>query len=68
MLLQCVVHVELRVAKTMLGRLQHLACLAITGAIRTTLTAAMEIVIGIPSLYVHINNITVNSCYHMLVK
>ena len=42
--------VELGVAKTMLGKLQRLACLAITGAIRTTPTAAMEILIGLPSV------------------
>ena len=57
--------VELGVAKTMLGRLQRLACLAITGAIRTTPTAAMEILLGLPSLDVHIKNIAMNSCYRM---
>ena len=35
--------VELGVALYMLGRIQRLACLAVTGAIRTTPTAAMEI-------------------------
>jgi len=35
--------VELGVARDMLGRIQRLACLAITGAIRTTPTAVMEI-------------------------
>jgi len=35
--------VELGVARDMLGRIQCLACLVITGAIRTTPTAAMEV-------------------------
>jgi len=57
--------VELGVAKTMLGRLQRLACLAITGAIRTTPTAAMETLLGLPSLDIHIKSVAMNSCYRM---
>jgi len=57
--------VELRVAKTMLGRLQHLECLAITGAIRTTPMAATETLSGLPSLDIYITGEVMNSCYHM---
>jgi len=35
--------VELEIARVLLERLQHLACLAVTGALNTTSTAAMEI-------------------------
>jgi len=36
--------VELGVARAMLSRVQRLACLAITGAIRTSPTAALEVI------------------------
>ena len=39
--------VELEIARVLLERLQCLACLAITGAMNTTPTAAMEILIGL---------------------
>ena len=57
--------VGLGVTKTMLGRLQRLACLAITGATRTTPTAAMEVLLGLPSLDIHIKEIAMNTCYRM---
>ena len=49
----------------MLGRLQRLACLAITGATRTTPTAAIEVLLGMPSLDIHIKGIAMNTCYRM---
>jgi len=58
-------YVKLGVAKTMLGRLQRLAHLAITGAIRTTWTAAVELWLELPSLDVHIKNIAMNLCYRI---
>jgi len=57
--------VELGVAITMLDRLQRLACLAITGAIRTTPTAAMEMLFGLVPLDTHIRQVAMNSCYSM---
>jgi len=54
--------VELGVAKQLLGRLQRLACLAITGAIRTTPTAAMEYLLGLLPLDVHIKSISMGTC------
>jgi len=35
-----------------LNKLQRLACLAINGATRTTLTAPIEVLLGLPSLLV----------------
>jgi len=42
--------VELSTARTILERIQRPACLAIAGPIRTTPTAAMEILLGLPPL------------------
>jgi hypothetical protein len=36
--------------KNKLSKVQRLACLGITGAFRTTLTGALEVLIGIPPL------------------
>ena len=46
--------VEQRTAQNKLQRLQRLACLAITGAMHTCPTAAMEALIGLLPLYLHI--------------
>ena len=42
--------VELEIARVLLERLQRLACLAITGAMNTTPTAAMEILVDLVAL------------------
>ena len=52
--------VELGVAKIMLGRLQRLACLAITGTMCMTPTAAMETLLD-----TYIKSVAMNSCYRM---
>ena len=57
--------VELGVARDMLGRIQRLACLAITGAIRTTPTAAMEVLLGLQPLDIYMRSAAMCSCYRM---
>jgi len=47
--------VELGVA--MLSRVQRLACLAITGAIRTSPTAALEVITGLLPLDIYIKQV-----------
>jgi hypothetical protein len=42
------------VSKIRLSKLQRLACLAITGAMKTTPTAATEVLLGLPPLHVMI--------------
>jgi hypothetical protein len=42
----------MRVSMRELNRLQRLACLAIMGAMKTTPTAAMEVLLGLPPLHV----------------
>ena len=49
--------VELEIARVLLERLQRLACLAITGAMNTTPTAAMEILVGLVPLDIHIKQV-----------
>jgi hypothetical protein len=43
--------VRYNVSRTELSKIQRFACLAITGAMKTTLTAAMEIFLGLPPLH-----------------
>jgi len=57
--------VELGTARTMLECIQRLACLAIAGPIRTTPTAAMEILLGLPPLDLYIKNVATTSCYRL---
>ena len=57
--------VELAVARTLLSSLQRLACLAITGAIRTTPTAAMEMLTGLLPLDIHIKQVAMSTCYRL---
>jgi hypothetical protein len=44
--------VRYNVSRTGLSKLQRLACLAITGAMKMTPTAAMEVFLGLPPLHV----------------
>jgi ribonuclease HI len=46
--------VELRVARVMLTHVQRVACLSITGALRTTPTAALEALLDLTPLDLHI--------------
>jgi len=52
--------VELGVARTLLSSLQRLA---ITGAIRTTPTAAMEVLTGLLPLDIYIKLVAMSTCY-----
>jgi len=47
-----VARVRYIVSRMELNKLQRLACLAITGTMRTTQTAAMEVLLGLPPLHV----------------
>jgi hypothetical protein len=44
--------VRYNVSRTELSKLQRLACLAVTGAMKTILTATMEVLLGLPPLHV----------------
>jgi len=57
--------VELGTARTMLERVQRLACLAIAGPMHTTPTAAMEILLGLPPLDLYIKYVAMTSCYRL---
>jgi len=57
--------VELGVARTLLSSLQRLACLAITEDIRTTPTAAMEMLTGLLPLDIHIKLVAMMTCYRI---
>jgi hypothetical protein len=46
--------VRYNVSRIELSKIQRLACLAITGAMKTTPTAAMEVLLGLPPLRVKI--------------
>lgn len=48
-----------------LEHLQRLACLAITGAMRTTPTAAIELLVGIPPLQVVTHQAAMAACYRL---
>jgi len=57
--------VQLGTARTMLESIQRLACLAVTGSICTTPTAAMEILLGLTPLDLYIKNVAMTSCYRL---
>jgi ribonuclease HI len=48
-----------------LERIQRITCLYITGAMRTTPTAALELLVGIPPLHVYITKEAMASCYRL---
>ena len=56
--------VELEIARVLLERLQRLACLAITGALNTT--PAMEILVGLVPLDIHIKQVAMTTCYRTI--
>jgi hypothetical protein len=43
--------VKFRIRKAELSKMQRMACLGITGATRTTPTAAVEILLGLPPVH-----------------
>jgi len=53
------------VARTLLSSLHRLACLAITGAISTTPTAAMEVLTGLLPQDIHIKLVAMSTCYRI---
>ena len=57
--------VELGVARAMLSRVQRLACLAKTGAIRTTPTAALEVITGLLPLDIYIKQVAMTTSYRI---
>jgi hypothetical protein len=44
--------VRYNVSRTKLSKIQRLACLTITGAMKTTPTAAMQVLLGLPPVHV----------------
>jgi hypothetical protein len=46
--------VKLKTSQAELSKLQKMACLGITGGIRTAPTAAMEVLLGLPPLYLQV--------------
>jgi hypothetical protein len=44
----------LKTSQAELSKLQRVACLGITGAIKTTPTAAMEVLLGLPPLHLQV--------------
>ena len=57
--------VELETTKTLLCRLQRLACLCVTGAMRTTPTAALEVLLGLPTLDLHVKKEAMAACHRL---
>jgi ribonuclease HI len=53
-------------AQQMLGRVQRLACVGITGAVRTTPTAALELLLDIRPLHIHVKGEAMAACYRLL--
>jgi len=60
--------VEQKVASNKLEHIQRLACLAITGAVRTTPTLALEIIVGLYPLSIHIKQEAMLACYRMITN
>jgi hypothetical protein len=46
--------VRYNVSRTEISKIERLACLAITGVMKTSPTAAMEVLLGLPPLHVTI--------------
>ncbi|MCP4831423.1 MAG: hypothetical protein GY886_04310 [Gammaproteobacteria bacterium] len=57
----------LAVAQSQVGRLQRLACLCITGALRTTPTAAMEVLLGLTPIHIWLEKEAMAACHRLLV-
>ena len=60
--------VDKKVACNKLNHIQRLACLYITGAVRTTPTLALEIIVGLRPLDIHIKQEAMLSCYRMRIN
>lgn len=60
--------VALKCAQRQLGRIQRLACLCITGALRSTPTAALEILLALPPLHVFVKMEAMASSYRLWVN
>jgi hypothetical protein len=46
--------VKLKTSQAQLSKLQKMACLGITGEMRTAPTAAMEVLLGLPQLHLQV--------------
>jgi hypothetical protein len=58
--------VRYNVSRTELSKVQRLVYLAITGAMKTTLTAAMEVLLGLPPLHVMIETEAQAGTYRLM--
>ena len=56
---------NLKTTVTKLSKVQRLACVGITGALRTTPTAALENLLGLPPLHIFIKNEARKACYRL---
>lgn len=56
-----------KTARSKLGSVQRLALLCITGAMRTTPTAALEAILGIPPLHIEMESKTLEALYRLTV-
>ncbi len=57
--------VDLTISKRQLGRIQRLACLCITGAFRTTPTAALETLLSLPPLHTFVKREAMITSYRL---
>ena len=60
--------VNLKTVNNQFEHIQRLACLYITGAMRTTPTAALEIIVGLSPLPVYIRQEAMMACYRLLLN
>ncbi len=60
--------VKLDTTRKQLGRVQRLACLCTTGALNSTPTAALEVLLGLPPLDIHIQKEAMASSYRLWVN
>jgi hypothetical protein len=58
--------IRYNVSRTELSKIKRLACLAITGAMKTTPTAAMEVLLGLPPLHVMIKTEAQAGIYRLM--
>ena len=59
---------EVRLIQSKLNHLQRMACLGITGAVRTTPTAAMEVMLNLPPLHILLEKYARSTTYKLFVS
>jgi hypothetical protein len=57
--------VKYKTSQAELSKLQRVACLGITGVIKTTPTAAMEVLLGLPPLHLQLEAEAMIGCYRL---